>query len=582
MLRPRYTKMFEFGNFDEAYDRFLPTDFNAHNQVARRAAEESIVLLKNEERMLPLSRSTRSVALIGHDWFAGRATLAPRNADPQAITNVVAPFTVTPQEGIENTLAELGNNDATVTYNDGSDLEEAVDLARSAEVAIVMVGDNPRETVDKTTVSLPEIQGLDQEALVPAILEANPNTVVVLKTEGMVLMPWLSNARAVVEAWYPGQEDGNVVADVLWGVTSPSGKLPVTFGNTDREAAFATEAQYPGVRENNGLPGGPGFDGDGSPQLVAHYTEDLEMGYRWYEANGVRPVFPFGHGLSYTTFEYRDLRLRPSVNAAGNTVIDVEYTITNTGRRTAREASQVYLSLPASAGEPSKRLVGFEKVRVPAGKTRHVSVRLDASDSNHPLSYFRPDNPSDLSAWANGDWVTPDGTYTVHVGTSSAETPLRGTFQLVGGVPSGPTRVVPVRPPASRGGPSDTPRRPAARRRARRGKIAISGKRLRANRNRVVRVRLRCPAVFGDSGCNGRLVATRGKSRAGRPRVMGRTRVSLDAGSRETVRLVLKRRLYRVLVKRRALGIRLHLRVRGDGVSQRTSRWVWVVPSRRR
>ena len=140
----------------------------------------------------------------------------------------------------------------------------------------------------------------------PAITAANPNTVVVLKTAGMVLMPWLNDVPALVEAWFPGQHDGDAVADVLFGVISPSGKLPMTFGNTAREAAYATEAQYPGDREENGLPGGRG-PRSGDPQLVGHYTENLQMGYRWYEANNVTPVFPFGFGLSYTTFAYSDL-----------------------------------------------------------------------------------------------------------------------------------------------------------------------------------------------------------------------------------------------------------------------------------
>ena len=190
------------------------------------------------------------------------------------------------------------------------------------DVAIVMVGDNPRETVDKTTLSLPVITGVNQEQLVPAILAANPNTVVVLKTEGMVLMPWLPQARALIEAWYPGQDDGDVVANVLFGVTNPSGKLPVTFGNTANEAAYETEAQYAGIRVDNGLGGKGFFDTTaGGPQLTAEYSENLQVGYRWYQARNVQPVFPFGHGLSYTTFAYSDINVATS-NAGGKTVAD--------------------------------------------------------------------------------------------------------------------------------------------------------------------------------------------------------------------------------------------------------------------
>jgi beta-glucosidase len=454
LLRPRFLKMFEFGHFDNPYNSFLPTDFAAHAAVARRAAEEGIVLLKNERNFLPLRSNVRSVALIGAEWFAGMAALPPRNGNPAELATVISPpqFTVTPEQGLRNTLAEIGSA-ATVTYNNGSNIASAVALARQSDVAIVMVGNTPRETRDIPTLSLPVVPATnpppddcdpsveecpsdppgpvvtDQEALVPAIIAANPNTVVVLKTSGMVLMPWLNNVPALLQAWFPGQHDGDAVADVLFGIISPSGKLPVTFGNTAREAAYATEAQYPGVREDTGQPGGPGPDGEpGVLQLVGYYTEDLQMGYRWYEANDVRPVFPFGFGLSYTTFAYSDLRVSTMVDPeTGNAVLRVEYRITNTGNVPGAEASQVYLTLPPVAGEPSKRLVGFEKVNLTPGASQLVTVTIDSSASNHPLSYFQPDANG---TWADGIWLTPAGDYTIHVGTSSADTPLHATVNL--------------------------------------------------------------------------------------------------------------------------------------------------------
>jgi beta-glucosidase len=244
----------------------------------------------------------------------------------------------------------------------------------------------------------------------------------------MVLMPWLNNVPALIQAWFAGQHDGDAVADILFGVISPSGKLPVTFGNTAREAAYATEAQYPGAREDNGLPGGPGPSGSGMPQLVGHYSENLEMGYRWYEANDVTPVFPFGFGLSYTTFAYKNLSVtRGREPRSGRAVLTVAYTITNTGSRRGAEASQVYLTLPPDSGEPSKRLVGFEKVNLRPGQSRRVTVSIDEAAPNHPLSYFEPDSNE---TWADGVWLTPSGRYTVHVGTSSADTPLEATVVL--------------------------------------------------------------------------------------------------------------------------------------------------------
>jgi beta-glucosidase len=453
--RRRFVKMFEFGEFDNPYNRFRPTRFAAGAAVARRAAEEGIVLLKNEGNFLPLGRNIRSVALIGPEWFAGMATLPPRNLNTAELTTVLSPpqFTVTPERGLRNTLRRIGSA-ATVRYNSGADITSAVALARQSDVAIVMVGNTPRETRDLPNLSLPAVPATDpepdpcdpedeedctsngngaaltdQEALVPAILAANPNTVVVLKTSGMVLMPWLKDARALIEAWFPGEQDGDVVADILFGVISPSGKLPVTFGNNAREAAYATEAQYPGLHQDTGIPGGPGREGTpGVPQLVTYYTEDLQMGYRWYEANGVEPLFPFGFGLSYTTFEYSDLSVAPRLDPkTGHVVLTVTYSITNTGSRRGAEVSQVYLTLPPAAGEPSRRLAGFQRVNLDPGTSQPVTVTIDSSAPNHPLSYFQPD-PN--GTWADGNWITPEGSYTVLVGGSSADTPLQATVDL--------------------------------------------------------------------------------------------------------------------------------------------------------
>jgi len=255
----------------------------------------------------------------------------------------------------------------------------------------------------------------------PAIAQ---KVVVVLKTQGMVLMPWLDKVPALIEAWYPGQEDGNAVANVLFGLRNPSGKLPMTFGTSEREAAFSTTAQFPGVWE----PAPPWENGE---VLSPHYTEDLQMGYRWYEANNVKPLFPFGFGLSYTTFAYSDLSVASTVDPpTGRAVLTVTYTLTNTGSRQGAEASQVYLTLPAAAGEPSKRLVGFQKVDLAAGTSEHVTVTIDSSASNHPLSYWVPQNDAPVPGWSKGSWSTSAGDYVVHVGGSSADTPLEQTVTL--------------------------------------------------------------------------------------------------------------------------------------------------------
>jgi beta-glucosidase len=477
MLRRRYVQMFKFGHFDTDFDALYGSsvDFVAHAQVAREIAEQGIVLLKNEGDFLPLDpKKIRSIALIGAEWFAGMAKLPPRSirADNES---VIAPFTITPQEGLEHVLITLGAP-ATVTYNSAGgtgtkeDREAAIELARESDVVIVMVGDNPHELCDRETLGLPIIppedpnfcaydeleegeydlpnpkrgKGTHQEMLM-AELAAEPDvakkTVVVLKTEGMVLMPWLDKVPALVEAWYPGQADGLAVANILFGVRNPSGKLPMTFGNSEREAAHATTAQFPGLwvdpphwlakPTDSDEPGGdPSPTLEGQKRFSAQYSEGLQMGYRWYEANNVKPVFPFGFGLSYTTFAYTDLSVQSTVAPAGHRVLSVTYTITNTGTRQGAEASQVYLTLPPGAGQPSKRLVGFQKVDLLPGTSRQVTVTIDESAANHPFSYWVPESDAPVPGWGNGNWRTTPGTYTVHVGTSSADTPLQQTVTL--------------------------------------------------------------------------------------------------------------------------------------------------------
>jgi beta-glucosidase len=431
LLRPRYIKMIEYGQMDEPYDHFRPeiVDLNANGASARQMAESGSVLLKNDDGFLPLDGAPESIALIGVEWFAGEAKMSPRSIRDDN-ENVVTAYTVTPQEGLENVIGELGY-DTQVTYNDGRDPQAAAELAAESDVVLLMIGDNPHETVDRQTLGFPAIDldssrdgedWVEQEPMIDAVLAANPDsTAVVLKTSGTVLMPWLDDVPAVLEAWFPGMEDGNAVANLLYGQVNPSGKLPMTFGAEEREAAFATEEQFPGTRQDTGKPGGPGAYGDGSDQLIAQYTEGLEMGYRWYEANDVEPVFAFGHGLSYTSFEYDRLSVEPLPDDGG---LEVSFTLTNTGDVQGAETAQVYLTLPDSAGQPAKRLVGFEKVTLQPGAQEQVTVRIGVADSNRPFSYFTPAEPDNLANWADGEWSTASGQYRVHVGGSSADTPL--------------------------------------------------------------------------------------------------------------------------------------------------------------
>jgi beta-glucosidase len=465
MLRRRYIQMFTLGQFDTNFDALFAAtpDFVTHGLIAREIAQQGIVLLKNQNNFLPLNAAPlHSVALIGATWFAGMAKMAPLSLKGEN-ANVNAPYTVTPRQGLENVLRSLGSA-ATVRYESGggtgtkADRDKAVALASKSDLVIVMVGDNPYEKCDRETLGLPIVppadanfcgwdeltpgeytlpapargKGTDQEALM-AELTADPaiaqKMVVVLKTSGMVLMPWLDKVPALLEAWYPGQEDGNVVANVLFGLRNPSGKLPMTFGNSEREAAYATPEQFPGVW-------GPPPPWSKDETLSPQYSEDLQVGYRWYEANNVTPLFPFGFGLSYTTFAYSGLSVASTTGQSGQPALTVTYTITNTGNREGAEASQVYVTLPAAAGEPSKRLVGFQKVDLAPGASQPVTVTIDGAASNHPFSYWVPQTNAATAGWSNGSWTTAAGDYTISVGGSSTDTRLVQTVALSGATPS--------------------------------------------------------------------------------------------------------------------------------------------------
>jgi beta-glucosidase len=205
-----------------------------------------------------------------------------------------------------------------------------------------------------------------------------------------VLMPWLARVAGVVEAWYPGQEDGNAIASVLFGDVDPGGKLPMTFPADERQGPAKTPAEYPG---------------DG---VTVHYDEGVLVGYRWYDAKNEKPLFPFGHGLSYTTFRYSALRATRDA---------VQVRVTNTGRRAGTEVAQLYLGMPASAGEPPNQLKGFQRVRLSPGRSATVTFRLGTRA---------------LSVWDGGRWRVPAGTYRVTVGGSSRDIHATAHFTVGG------------------------------------------------------------------------------------------------------------------------------------------------------
>jgi beta-glucosidase len=381
LLIRRFRTMIRFGLFDRPLTT-SPIPAQQDGAFARDAAEQGTVLLKNDAKQLPLDASKlHSIAVIGP--YAGAATTGGGGS-----SHVVALYTVDPVTGIKARAPQ-----AQVSYADGKDAAAAAALAKSADVAVVMVGDDETEGSDRPSLALSG----NQDALVQAVAAANPHTIIVAKSGGPVLMPWAGQVPAIVEAWYPGEEDGDAVAAVLFGDANPSGKLPISFPRANGDTPAHTPQQYPGV---NG---------------TATYSEGLEVGYRWYDAQSIEPLFPFGYGLSYTSFRFSHLTVTPVLLPGGNVRVGVD--VTNTGRRSGADVAQAYVADPAAAGEPPRQLKGFEKVSLRPGQTKRVSFTLDERG---------------FSVWdsAAQDWTTVDGRYRVLVGDSSRSLPLQGSVTV--------------------------------------------------------------------------------------------------------------------------------------------------------
>lgn len=335
---------------------------------------------------------------------------------------MVPTYTVKPLEGLQNVLDQLGSDaqiEKVTVGKDLSNLEAARAAAADADVVIVMAGLVTAEGRDqlaadnKTPIlNLPD----QQDALISAIAAENPNTAVVLKDGDPVLMPWLDEVSAVLEAWNPGQEDGNVVANLLFGLANPSGKLPVTYpASADQTPTAGNESAYPGLDLDGVLNSRGQLTVD-----VVDYAEGREMGYRWYDANNVEPLFAFGHGLSYSTFEMSKLVATPKVQD-GTKQIKVQFFVKNTGSVAGAEVAQVYLGLPESAGQPPKRLVGFDKIYLEPGESQRVTITIDPAASNHPMSVW------DAEADA---WSVPNGEFTVMVGNASDNITMSSTIKV--------------------------------------------------------------------------------------------------------------------------------------------------------
>ncbi len=375
-------------------------DVEAHLAASRKIAEQSIVLLKNEKGLLPLDKSkVRSIAIIGEHADTGMisgggsAQVDPPGARPTKWKEHIW-FPTSPLKAVQ---ARAG--DAKVEFESGADPAAAAALAKKSDVAIVFVHQWTSEDFDLATLGL---EG-GQNEVIEQVAAANPHTIVVVESGTAVTMPWVDKVGGVLEAWYAGSKGADAVANILFGEVNPSAKLPMTFPKSVEDVPHPKHLEPP--------PGGYGLDavmksGSAKATFTVKYDEGMKVGYKWYDAENKTPLFPFGFGLSYTTFAYSGLK----VNAGGGETT-VSFTLKNTGKRAGTEIAEVYAGLPAAAEEPPKRLVGWSRVTLGSGESKEVSVKVDGK-------YLQIFDES-----ADG-WKLVPGDYTFMAGGSSRDLPL--------------------------------------------------------------------------------------------------------------------------------------------------------------
>jgi len=378
----------------------------AHQETAGKIAEEGIVLLKNNNNMLPLNKSAvKSIAVIGYN--AER-----KQSMGGGSSQIRAFYEITPLEGLQ----KIAGKNIQLNYAPGYEIkrgatanaaliQQAVEAASKSEVAIIVGGwthgfdysiwkDNAydAEDYDKPDMNMP----FGQDELIKAVLKANPKTIVVLMGGGAIDMTqWVANAPAIVQAWYPGMEGGNALAKIIFGEVNPSGKLPMTFPKKLEDHPSHKLGEYPGDSVN------------------VYYYDDIYVGYRYFDTYKVEPQFAFGHGLSYTSFEYSNLKI--VANGKGATV---SFSIKNTGKTAGAEVAQVYVKQEQSLlPRPEKELKGFEKVFLRPGESKAVSIDLD----ENAFQYFNDVEDS---------WVMEHGLYDILVGSSSRLIRFTGKIKL--------------------------------------------------------------------------------------------------------------------------------------------------------
>jgi beta-glucosidase len=373
---------------------------------AQHIAEESIVLLKNDG-MLPLNAAAlRSIAVIGAHADVGVLSGGGSAQVDAPGGDAVRPATPTqwgeavyfPSSPLRYIREHAGG--ARVKFDAGTDAASAASLARSSDIAIVFADQYMSESGDAPSLSLPG----GQDELISAVAAANPRTLVVLITGNPVTMPWIGHVAGVMEAWYPGIAGGQAIANLIFGSVVPSGKLPITFAKSESDLPHGRIFGATPSSANGESHGFWAADNQQRQSLVADYTEGVRFGYKWFDSEGKQPLFPFGYGLSYTKFRYRNLRVEPATKTA-------TFTLENAGARSGTEIAQIYVELPKASGEHFRRLAAWQRVDVPAGQQRVVTVALE------PLAMATFDVKKDAWGWASGR-------YRVLVGGSSRDLPL--------------------------------------------------------------------------------------------------------------------------------------------------------------
>ena len=402
MTRRILRAMFASGLFENPAERDGKIDYAAHAQAVREVAAQGSVLLRNRDNILPLSHAAKRILVVG--GYAdlgvlsggGSSQVYEPNTDWRSAIRVGGEGRVGARRNmVFQSSAPLAAiraraKDATITFNDGRYPAAAAKLAREADVVIVFANQWMTENEDVPDMSLPQ----GQDALIGSVAQANPRTIVVLMTGGAVEMPWIDNVAAVLAAWYPGTGGADAIGDILFGQVNPSGRLPVTFP--------VSSAQYP-------RPEIPGWGRPEREYFDAPHPEGAAVGYRWMLQTKQQPLFPFGFGLSYTRFEYKDLKV------SGGKRLSLSFTVSNVGQRAGADVPQAYLV--SANGAATARLVGFRRVTLGPGESTRVELSVD------PRLIAQFDEHAHR-------WQIAAGAYEVAVGSSAAEHSLRASARL--------------------------------------------------------------------------------------------------------------------------------------------------------